>query len=113
MDRLPQRDDLIYKEIEEFQDYELTNCVAYEMAIRNENISALVNKYLKKRFVFSYTEEKNEVNGWIRITLPFALILMTLMLVGLPFNFIITGKWYYGNGEKSRILNWFRQLRLV
>ena len=54
MDRLPQRDDLIYKEIEEFQDYELTNCVAYEMAIRNENISALVNKYLKKRFVFSY-----------------------------------------------------------
>lgn len=60
-----------------------------------------------------YTEEKNEVNGWIRITLPFALILMTLMLVGLPFNFIITGKWYYGNGEKSRILNWFRQLRLV
>ena len=60
MDRLPQRDDLIYKEIEEFQDYELTNCVAYEMAIRNENISALVNKYLKKRFVFSYTEEKND-----------------------------------------------------
>ena len=60
MDRLPQRDDLIYKEIEEFQDYELTNCIAYEMAIRNENISALVNKYLKKRFVFSYTEEKND-----------------------------------------------------
>lgn len=36
MDKLPQRDDLIYKEIEEFQDYELTNCVAYEMAIRNK-----------------------------------------------------------------------------
>ncbi|MEV9545544.1 hypothetical protein [Aliarcobacter butzleri] len=37
MDKLPQRDDLIYKEIEEFQDYELTNCVAYEMAIRNKD----------------------------------------------------------------------------
>lgn len=60
MDNLPQRDDSNYKEIEEFQDYELTNCIAYEMAIRNENISALVNKYLKKRFVFSYTEEKND-----------------------------------------------------
>jgi len=59
MNKLPQRDDLIYKEIEEFQDYELTNCVAYEMAVRNKNISALVNKYLKKRFVFSYAEEKN------------------------------------------------------
>ena len=37
MDRLPQRDDLIYKEIEEFQDYELTNCIAYEMMIRTDN----------------------------------------------------------------------------
>ncbi len=36
MDKLPQRDDLIYKEIEEIEDYELTNCIAYEMAIRNK-----------------------------------------------------------------------------
>ncbi len=41
MDKLPQRDDLIYKEIEEFQDYELTNCVAYEMMIRD-------SEYIKK-----------------------------------------------------------------
>jgi hypothetical protein len=45
MDRLPQRDDLIYKEIEEFQDYELTECIAYEMAIR----TFLVKEYLKLR----------------------------------------------------------------
>lgn len=37
MDKLPQRDDLIYKEIEEFQDYELTNCIAYEMVIRSQD----------------------------------------------------------------------------
>lgn len=41
MDKLPQRDDLIYKEIEEFQDYELTNCIAYEMIIRD-------SEYIKK-----------------------------------------------------------------
>ena len=45
MDKLPQRDDLIYKEIEEFQDYELTECIAYEMAIR----TSLVKEYLKLR----------------------------------------------------------------
>ncbi|MFW2599405.1 hypothetical protein ACN9JZ_09055 [Aliarcobacter butzleri] len=43
MDKLPQRDDLIYKEIEEFQDYELTNCVAYEMTIRNKEFKNLLN----------------------------------------------------------------------
>jgi hypothetical protein len=37
MHKLPQRDDLIYKEIEEFQEYELTNCIAYEMMIRTDN----------------------------------------------------------------------------
>ncbi len=58
MDKLPQRDDLIYKEIEEFQDYELTNCIAYEMAIRNKEaakkigilkrINNLKNKIIEK-----------------------------------------------------------------
>ena len=41
MDKLPQREDLIYKEIEEFQNYELTNCIAYEMAVRNQEIIEL------------------------------------------------------------------------
>lgn len=59
-----------------------------------------------------YTEEKVEVKGWIRLTLPFALILFVLMFVGLPFVFVITGKWGYTLGEKSRILNWFRALGL-
>lgn len=60
-----------------------------------------------------YTEEETEVKWWIRLTLPFALILFILMFIGLPFVFMFTGKWSYGNRYKSRILNWFRQLRLV
>ena len=52
MDRLPQRDDLIYKEIEEFQDYELTNCIAYEMAIRNEDIKKLLHEIFNQKLGF-------------------------------------------------------------
>jgi hypothetical protein len=33
---LPTRSDPIYGEIERFEDYEYTNCIAYEMAIRND-----------------------------------------------------------------------------
>ncbi|PNV83258.1 MAG: hypothetical protein C0627_06985 [Sulfurimonas sp.] len=43
MYKLPKRDDNIYKEIEKFQDYELTECIAYEMAIR----TPLVKEYLE------------------------------------------------------------------
>jgi len=36
VNQIPKRDDPIYKEIESFEDYELTQCVAYEMAIRSD-----------------------------------------------------------------------------
>jgi len=60
-----------------------------------------------------YTEEKIKVKKWLRLTLPFALILFIIMFIFLPVAFIFTGKWSYGNGEKSLILNWFRALRLL
>jgi len=49
MNKLPSRSDEIYKEIESFEEYELTQCVAYEMAIRNEDslkaIDAVIEFY--------------------------------------------------------------------
>lgn len=46
------RTDRIYKEIEEFKDYELTNCIAFEMAVRNKefqkNYKELVCKYTEQ-----------------------------------------------------------------
>lgn len=59
-----------------------------------------------------YTEEKTPISAWIRLTLPFAFVLMLLMLFFIPFNYIITGHWGYRLGEKNRILNWFKSLRL-
>lgn len=44
MSKVPKRNDPIYKEIESFEDYELTQCVAYEMAIRNDYNINLVNE---------------------------------------------------------------------
>lgn len=41
---LPKRNDNIYKEIESFEDYEYTNCIAFEMAIRNDEVKKLLDK---------------------------------------------------------------------
>lgn len=60
-----------------------------------------------------YTEELVPVKAWVRFTLPFAVALMFLMLIGLPFAFLLTGKWSYPIGKKTRILNWFKSLRLL
>jgi hypothetical protein len=61
-----------------------------------------------------YSDEKIvPVRAWMRLTLPFALTLMGLMLIGIPFVFILTGRWGYRLGKKNRILNWFKSLRLL
>lgn len=60
-----------------------------------------------------YSENQTPVKPWVRFTLPFALLLMGLMFIGLPLVFMITGKWTYPLTEKNRILNWFRSLRLL
>lgn len=60
MDKLPQRDDLIYKEIQKFQNYELTNCIAYEMAIRNTEVKELLKEIiLYPLYEFSPYEDKH------------------------------------------------------
>lgn len=54
MEALPKRSHDIYQEIESFEDYELTQCVAYEMAIRNDdNLKAIEE-------VVQYYNENNE-----------------------------------------------------
>lgn len=60
-----------------------------------------------------YTEGVTPVSIWVRLTLPFALIVFVLMFVGLPFCFILRGKWSYPLGNKISVYNWFRALRII
>lgn len=52
------------------------------------------------------------VKPLIRLTLPFAIITIILMLISLPINFIITGRWGYNVRKQTRLINWFRALKL-
>lgn len=59
-----------------------------------------------------YYEKLTPVKPLVRLTLPFAVLLIILMLIATPINFIFTGEWGYRLGKKNRILNWFNALRL-
>jgi hypothetical protein len=76
-------------------------------SIDNEEV---VNRF-KRLGIVLYKVEDTPVNFLTRLSLPFALILIILMLVGLPINFFISGKWHYR--ESLGIYNWFRALKLV
>jgi hypothetical protein len=71
----------------------------------------LCDRFIELNIEF-YCEEKTPVNFWIRLTLPFAIFTMLLMILVSPISFLITGKWGYSLGQKNRLLNWFRALKL-
>ena len=61
--KLPKRSDSIYKEIEEFEDYEYSNCIAYEMCIRNKEVKKLLNIIINKfDEIFEATEFEFIIN---------------------------------------------------
>jgi hypothetical protein len=72
----------------------------------------LCDRFIELNLEF-YSEEKTPVTFWLRLTLPFALIAMLIMIIGLPVMFLISGNWHYNLGEKCRLYNWFKALRLL
>ena len=67
MDNLPKRSDKIYQEIEEFEEYELTQCVVYEMAIRNEDVQKIIHSMKNTKFPIKIIEPST--NEQINVTL--------------------------------------------
>jgi len=61
----PKRSDPIYKEIESFENYELTQCVAYEMAIRSPNELATIEAIQDY-----YQEHKTEIQEAKKLGYP-------------------------------------------
>ena len=71
----------------------------------------LCDRFIDLKMDFYY-EEEIPVSFWMRLTLPFAIVTMLLMFIGLPIAFLITGKWGYSLTEKNYLLNWLKSLRL-
>ena len=52
-------------------------------------------------------EQQVKQSIWIRLTLPFAIVFLFLLLITSPLKFIITGRWSY---RVLWISNWFRSV---
>jgi len=56
-----------------------------------------------------YQETKEKVPFGVRLTIIPAILVIILLWIFLPINFIITGRWSY---EFKWMENWFRMLKL-
>lgn len=66
-----------------------------------------VEHYLGRTHIRFLKPVESVKNPWIRITLPFAIVTIIIMLLLMPIKYVVTGKWQY---ENKIILNWFHKL---
>lgn len=62
-------------------------------------------------FEFFKEREKTE-NFWIRLTVIAYPIVWILLFIGMPFNFIITGKWGYDGKLVKFLTKWLNSIGL-
>lgn len=81
---------------------------------RFPELSRVRDETLEERFrlmgVMFYEAKRTPIKLWIRFTLPFAALLFLIMLISLPINFLVTGRWTYSLSPSNHILNWFKSL---
>lgn len=106
---------MLYRKLKRTNSYGYMNYIPHFKKVFPE-LKNITNDEMVRRFkelnLDFFTEKKTYAKKWVRLTLPFALILMLLMLSLLPIVFIIKGSWSYGFSSKNLILNWFRMLKL-
>lgn len=55
--KTPYRNNIKYRRIEKYEDYEFTHCIAYEMAIRNKEVIKLTNIIENLNILYSYIQD--------------------------------------------------------
>lgn len=80
--------------------------------LKNLNNAELCNRFKSLDLEF-FQEQQMPIPVAIRLTMPFAILVMLLMVVGIPVVFLITGNWHYPYRKNNIIINWFRALRLL
>lgn len=80
--------------------------------LRNVSTEELCDRWIDLGIDY-YTQKSTAVSPWIRLTLPFAILLMLVMILMIPVVFLFTGNWGYDIPKNPRIYNWFKSLRLL
>lgn len=61
-----------------------------------------------------YQEEKGKVSFWTRLTIIPGILVILIILISLPFNFIASGDWGYDikKGFMLKVYNWLKSIGL-
>lgn len=100
-----------FRNIKKASDYEVKTWLIKELEL---------NSYQKKKLwgediieegpFYFFKDRKYQDNFRLRLSVIFYPIVVLLLLIGLPINYIITGSWGYGK-KWNFVLNWIDKIR--
>ena len=87
-------------QVKEWLESHIKDLTPYQKeCMRNEEIIRFAPFYFMER-------RKKTNNILLRFTIIFMLPVLLLLIIGLPFNFFITGRWGYSDGKMKWYSKW-------
>lgn len=59
-----------------------------------------------------YTVERKSIPILIRLTMPFAFVTVIIMVLFMPFHYLISGRWHYSLKDNCKLFNWLTAIGL-
>lgn len=92
-----------FSDYENAKDYEVFEWIDKEFNLTTDQKNKIFQNDVVRMAPFKFFKRKKKVkNPLIRITIIFFPIVFAILFIGLPFNFILSGQWGYGD------LSWYR-----
>lgn len=99
-----------FRNIEKASSYEVKEWLIKELKLNDYQIQKLNRESIIEDSPFYISKEKKyQSNIWLRLSIIFYPVVVLLLIIGLPINYIITGRWGYSN-KFNFILNWINRI---
>lgn len=87
-----------FRNIKQASNYEVKKWLIKELKLNNYQIQKLNRESIIRDSPFCIFKEKNyQSNIWLRLSIILYPIVVLLLIIGLPINYIITGRWGYSS----------------
>lgn len=99
-----------FRNIKQASNYEVRRWLIKELKLNDYQIQKLNREnIIENGHFYIFEDKKYQSNIWLRLSIVFYPIVWLLLFIGLPINYIVTGRWGY-NRKWNFIINWIDKI---
>ena len=100
-----------FSDLRKASTYEVGEWIRENFPISRDQYREIIEKGLIEKAPFQFfKQERKENSVWFRLTILFVPIVIILLLLFLPLNYIITGRWGYNMKKTFWLIRWLDRM---